>query len=344
MPRSIPTTVEILWGPETLLGPPMAVVDLLRVINSVAAIRHPRKVPPVAWRWRLAGDGQLPRHLPRPDVAVPRGSTPSDILFLPGWHARNGPHLGRLAAQCAHVNDRLCAHHARGGAIVAIYNACAWLGQTGLLDGLRFVGPWPFLAPTLRIAPLAQPLTDRAWEQDRQIWTCDSPVLATELIVDALQRTPAGEFALAAAQVLVHTEQRQLMAGALVAEAMGRPTPAGVIERARRWLQAHVAEDYDVDALARASNTSVRTLLRHFASETGQTPVQYLHGLRMARACMLLETTYLPIEQVAQASGYAHLGTFRRQFQLATATQPATYRQQHRLRSSRHGWGRDQPG
>lgn len=68
-----------------------------------------------------------------------------------------------------------------------------------------------------------------------------------------------------------------------------------------------------------------------------------LRSLR-ARTASFFTPSSTPPVSATEASGYAHLGTFRRQFQLATATQLATYRQLHRLRSSRHDCGRDLTG
>ena len=62
------------------------------------------------------------------------------------------------------------------------------------------------------------------------------------------------------------------------------------------------------------------------------------HQQRMTRAKVLLETTYLSIEQVAQACGYTDTGSFRRVFQKITGGLPALYREQYRLRTSRRRW------
>ena len=58
----------------------------------------------------------------------------------------------------------------------------------------------------------------------------------------------------------------------------------------------------------------------------------------MARARVLLETTYVSVEQVAQMCGYQDAGTFRRIFQRQTKELPAAYRERYRLRTSRKRW------
>ncbi len=86
------------------------------------------------------------------------------------------------------------------------------------------------------------------------------------------------------------------------------------------------------------SATNPRSLLRHFAATLGQSPPDYLHGLRVARAQVLLETTSSSVEEVARSCGYQDLGTFRRLFVRLTGELPAAYREHCRLRTSRKRW------
>src|SRR5690606_33115612 len=70
------------------------------------------------------------------------------------------------------------------------------------------------------------------------------------------------------------------------------------------WAEQHVTEPLTVASLARRAHMSERTFARRFRDETGTTPWQWLVGRRIALAEELLETTALPIEQVAQRVGF----------------------------------------
>ena len=95
---------------------------------------------------------------------------------------------------------------------------------------------------------------------------------------------------------------------------------------------------------ARAAATSPRTLLRWFAQVHGQTPQDYLHGLRIAQAQALLQTTYLTVEDVAQQCGYSDTGSFRKVFTRVCGVTPGAWRERFRLRTPRRQWlERDAP-
>ena len=170
------------------------------------------------------------------------------------------------------------------------------------------------------------------------MWTCNSPVLTTELILDALKTSAWAELATATSHVLLPNLDRQQTVQQMMSETSVKVQAAGSVDLARRYIEAHLTESYNIQKLSAAAATSARTLLRHFEATHGVSPLTYLHQQRMTRAKVLLETTYLSIEQVAQACGYTDTGSFRRVFQKITGGLPALYREQYRLRTSRRRW------
>ena len=71
---------------------------------------------------------------------------------------------------------------------------------------------------------------------------------------------------------------------------------------------------------------SPRNFARRFAAATGETPLGYLHRLRIDAARHLLETRGKSIADVSLAVGYSDLGFFRRLFKRHTGAPPQAYR------------------
>jgi transcriptional regulator GlxA family with amidase domain len=329
---------ELLTGSDWLDGPAAAVVDVLRVVESLARMRGSAGAP-VSWQW-TGVDGRAVRRAP---FASGRRVTRPDVVIVAGWAARSGPHLSRLVARDAAACERLRRVHAGGGHVVALYTGAALLGEAGLLDGRRAVVPWPFIPSVLRHAPTVQLAEGQPWVEDTRVWTADSPALATELALQVLGALGRDELAQAGGAVLLHSPERQRLARAVARDHLAQRARVGpgTLERARRWLEEHLHEPYSQSALALAASTSERSLLRHFKAGFGQTPLQMLHGLRITRARMLLETTYLPLEVVAERCGWRDPAMLRGVFRRITGMTPAAYRERHRLRSRRREWGRD---
>jgi AraC-like DNA-binding protein len=90
----------------------------------------------------------------------------------------------------------------------------------------------------------------------------------------------------------------------------------------------------DVSALAEAVNLSPSHAIRILKQHSGDGFVAHLSHRRVSAARRLLATTTLSIKEVAAAAGYNHASEFSRQFKLSCRMTPATFRANHRARSS----------
>ncbi|WP_217552386.1 helix-turn-helix domain-containing protein, partial [Streptomyces sp. GbtcB6] len=94
----------------------------------------------------------------------------------------------------------------------------------------------------------------------------------------------------------------------------------------REWALQRLHEPLTLADLARHHSSSVRTVIRRFRAETGQTPLQWLLDQRMDRARELLETTDLALDQVAQRSGIGSVDSLRQHLVRRSGLTPSAYR------------------
>ena len=71
---------------------------------------------------------------------------------------------------------------------------------------------------------------------------------------------------------------------------------------------------------------SPRSFLRVFRSATGTSPLAWMLGQRINRACMLLRQTDKPVTEIAFDVGFNDSNYFTRQFRKATGFSPREYR------------------
>ena len=93
-----------------------------------------------------------------------------------------------------------------------------------------------------------------------------------------------------------------------------------------RWLQEHLDEPITVEDLAARSAMSPRTFARRFLASTGTTPYRWLLRERVQLAQRLLEMSELPIDSVAEKSGFSTAANLRKHFSRAVHTSPQAYR------------------
>jgi transcriptional regulator GlxA family with amidase domain len=94
----------------------------------------------------------------------------------------------------------------------------------------------------------------------------------------------------------------------------------------RKWALQRLHESLTLSDLARHAHVSVRTLTRRFSAGTGLSPLQWLLSQRIQRARELLETTGLPMDQVAGQAGVRTTDSLREHIRRTTGLTPSAYR------------------
>ena len=83
---------------------------------------------------------------------------------------------------------------------------------------------------------------------------------------------------------------------------------------------------WTVDALAKHVAMSRSAFADRFTKLVGQPPLRYVARARMNRAAELLQTTSLPIDQIAIERGYATTAAFSKAFKRQFGVAPGSYR------------------
>jgi AraC-like DNA-binding protein len=99
----------------------------------------------------------------------------------------------------------------------------------------------------------------------------------------------------------------------------------GLLSRLRRLLLARPGDFPNLDSAASALHTSGRSLRRHL-SAAGTSYQQVLDEVRKRLALQYLETTHLPLFEIALLLGFSDPSNFRRAFRKWTGRAPKDYR------------------
>ena len=91
-------------------------------------------------------------------------------------------------------------------------------------------------------------------------------------------------------------------------------------------LRAHLHRQHSVTSMSRHAKMSPRTFARRFKEATGTTPHKWLQNERVRLAQSLLETTRLPLDRVAERSGFSDAQLLRLHFKRVLGMPPSAYR------------------
>ena len=92
------------------------------------------------------------------------------------------------------------------------------------------------------------------------------------------------------------------------------------------YMHGNLRDDIPLNALAELAGLSRAHFFRAFRQSTGQSPGQFLSEIRMRQAKILLETSAMPVDEIAAALGFGHARHFASAFSKRTGLSPRAYR------------------
>jgi AraC-like DNA-binding protein len=118
--------------------------------------------------------------------------------------------------------------------------------------------------------------------------------------------------------------------GVLVTQRLDRVPAGGDVARKVAetivYMSEHLREPLRVPELARLANLSPHYFSEVFKDQAGCSPRDYLHLLRIHRACQLLGEAGLSVKEIAAQLGYQDQFHFSRQFKAFQGQSPTEYR------------------
>jgi transcriptional regulator GlxA family with amidase domain len=210
--------------------------------------------------------------------------------------------------------------------VTAVCSGAFVLAAAGLLDGRRAVTHWAECDLLASGYPAVEVDRDAIYVHDGNTWTSAGVTAGIDLALALVAEDHGREAAAAVARQLVVYLRRsggQTQFSALLAAQDADSEP---IQDLLNWLPEHLTEDLTVPKLARQANLSERHFSRLFKAEVGVTPADHIEAVRLETACRLLESTHIPIEQIASTCGFGTPETMNRSFRRRLGATPGQHR------------------
>ncbi|GAB2941034.1 transcriptional regulator FtrA [Hafnia psychrotolerans] len=241
-------------------------------------------------------------------------------IVIPGWRSIDEPAAERLIMA-------LQKAHAHGTRIVSICAGSFVLAAAGLLDGKRATAHWNSTHALAQRFPNIQVEHGMIYVDEGSVITSAGGAAGVDLCLHLIRRDYGIDVANRTARRMVtppHREGNQ-------AQYIQQPVPARPSQTLSPLLddlRTRLNQPLAIAQLAAEAGMSRRTFLRRFHDATGSTPGEWMLGIRLEKACALLETGTLNIEHVAEQSGFGSPESLRHHFRQRLGTTPTLYRQQ----------------
>ncbi|MEU6380524.1 helix-turn-helix domain-containing protein [Streptomyces sp. NPDC046909] len=243
----------------------------------------------------------------------------ADTVLVAGTGRRYEPDPRTVAA----VREAAAA----GKRVTSICSGAFVLAEAGLLDGRSATTYWQ-LADELRDRyPSLDLQGDVLYVQDGQILTSSGYAAGIDMCLHIIRADYGAAVANEVARLSLVAPVRP--GGQTQFTQTPLPPERGTAcADTRGWAMRNLDKPLTLTDLARHARVSVRTLTRRFHAESGMSPLQWLLHQRVERAKELLETTALPMDQVARAAGLGTADSLRAHLVRRTGLTPSAYRAQ----------------
>ncbi|WP_327690835.1 helix-turn-helix domain-containing protein [Streptomyces sp. NBC_00461] len=214
-----------------------------------------------------------------------------------------------------------------GKRIASLCTGAFQLAEAGLLQGRRATTYWAHAEELRRRYPQVDLQGDVLYVQDGPYVTASGYAAGIDLCLHVI-RTDYG--AAVANEVARLTLVAPVRPGGQTqfAHTPLPPERGHACADTRGWAMRNLDKPLTLTDLARHAGVSVRTLTRRFHAESGVSPLQWLLHQRIERARELLESTTLPMDQVARACGLGTADSLRAHVVRRTGLTPSAYRVQ----------------
>lgn len=319
--------VTLLAFPNVLASAVTGLIDTFRLANRVAG--------DAVVDWRLVGPastaGTITTSCGLGLAARAATLRHDDWLVLPGLDHASVEDLVLRVQHARPVVRQVKRFLDHGSRVASACSSAFFLAEAGAISGRKATVSWWLAGELARRYPQVQVQADQLTVRDGPALTAGAVTAYHDLALELVEEAAGPELRSQVAKIMLLDPSRESQAPYAIRSvaAHGRPL---VVDEAHRWLVEHLADpELSLTALADHCCVSPRTLLRRFRESHGRTPQEVLRELRIERACSLLESSTLAVEQIAFQCGYTHTAAFRTAFRAVRSMTPGSYRRRFAL-------------
>ncbi|WP_344683129.1 GlxA family transcriptional regulator [Saccharopolyspora taberi] len=217
----------------------------------------------------------------------------------------------------------------RRARMVSLCTGAFVLAAAGLLEGCRAATHWRYAEQFRRLFPAVDLDTNPLYVTDRGVLTSAGGAAAIDLCLHLVREDHGSSVANRVARYNVVAPMRD----GGQAQYIDHPVPEDVgtsTAGARTLMTEHLDRRLSLKDLAAHSRMSVRTFTRRFRQETGLSPAEWLASARLKHARYLLESTELPVDDIAARTGLGSGTNLRQRMRGSLDTTPSAYRRAFR--------------
>jgi transcriptional regulator GlxA family with amidase domain len=314
-------TIEYLLFPDTL---GLDITGPLEVFNTATAVLKRQGNTDGGYRARFVAANKGPVALSSGLIVFAGAAfshrAKADTLLIPG---------GKGAVQAAASPGLLTFIRKRARQVkrlISVCNGAFILAAAGLLDGRQATTHWLGVDALAKNYPKIEVQPEAIYTCDGDIYTSAGVTTGIDLALAMVEEDFGATVALEVSRILVLYYRRPGNQSQFSTPLQAQSAAGNRFARLHDWLVINLDRPITVEAMANRAAMSPRNFARVFKAKTGMTPSRYLETLRLDRARELLASGEMPLNDIADISGFGREERLRRAFLRRFNVTPGQYR------------------
>jgi transcriptional regulator GlxA family with amidase domain len=243
----------------------------------------------------------------------------ADLVIVPNW---------RDPAECppAPLLESLRVAHAGGARVAGLCSGAFVLAAAGLLDDRPATTHWALAELLAHMYPKVRVRASALYIDDGDVLTAGGGAAGIDLGLHLIRTAYGADVANRLARSMVMPPHRPGGQAQYIESPLPVSDEDDPVAETMRWALGQLDKVLPINLLARRAGMSRRTFDRRFREVTGTAPATWLTHQRVLRAQRLLESSRLPVEQVARQCGFSSAAALRPHFRRLVGIAPTTYR------------------
>lgn len=243
----------------------------------------------------------------------------ADLIIIPNWRDPAEPPPPALL-------QTLRAAHANGARVAGLCSGAFVLAAARLLDDRPATTHWKHAGLLARMYPKVDVRPAQLYIDDGDVLTAGGGAAGIDLGLHLLRSQYGARVANRLARSMVVPPHRAGDQAQYVETPLPDLDQTDPVGETLSWALGQLDQALPVGRLARRARMSRRNFDRRFREITGTAPATWLTHQRVLRAQQLLESTCLPVEEVARQCGFSSAAALRPHFRRVVGIAPAAYR------------------
>ncbi|MEJ7644637.1 MAG: helix-turn-helix domain-containing protein [Chryseolinea sp.] len=247
-----------------------------------------------------------------------------DLIIVPSL----GDNLENAIIENKNNINWIISRYKDGAEVASLCTGAFILAAAGILNGKQCSTHWGSAELFKRMFPKIDLRIERIITEEHGVYTTGGAMSSMNLVLHIIEKYYDRETAIFCAKVFEIDIERNNQLPFVIFSGQKNHEDAE-IKKAQQFIETNIGTKLIVDDLSSRFSIARRNFDRRFKRATGNTPLEYMHRVKVEVAKRKLEGSRKTVNEIMEEVGYSDVRAFREVFKKMAGMSPIDYRRKY---------------